>query len=55
MHEEFCKRVDYVIKKYGNKTAITFMRENNTKDKLAFYQIREFINGIEKLLYEAKK
>lgn len=53
MHEEFNKRVNSIVEKYGDKTAITFMRENDKQDKLSFYQVKQFIESVEILLNKA--
>lgn len=40
---EFQKQVDEIINNYEKKTAITFMRNNDTEDKMTFGEIGDFI------------
>ena len=39
MDKEFQKQVEWIIEKYGKKNAITYMRNDDTEDKMTFGEI----------------
>ena len=53
MISEFKNKVDYILKTYADKTAITYMCENGTDEKYTFGEIGELISHINALLDKA--
>lgn len=43
MHKEFHYQVEQIIEKYKKKTAITYMRNDNSEDKMTFGEIGDFL------------
>ena len=53
MDKKFQKQVEQIIEKYGKKNAITYMRNDDTEDKMTFGEIGEFLKK-QKRFFEQK-
>ena len=53
MDKEFQKQVEWIIEKYGKKNAITYMRNDDTEDKMTFGEIGDFLKK-QKCFFEQK-
>lgn len=52
MHMTFRETIDNVLKKYSEKTAITYMRNNGEDTKLSFSDVENFLHMTEKSIGE---
>ena len=53
MNQQYCNSVNYVIDKYREKTAITYIKDNNKNDKLKFEDILKYIKYVEQILSQS--
>lgn len=44
-HEEFKDRLNMIVNTYSSKTAVTYMRNDSSTDKMTFNDIWNFIQG----------
>ncbi len=44
-YDEYVKKINTIINNYSNKTAVTYIRNNDTMDKLTFHEIGDFIHN----------